>query len=98
MDIKLDRESTAGNTYNEKYAHEKLEKYFVSYPFLESDKVYFRGDKHPTQKVKISVRLKGKDVYAEGGGVGHDSALDIAMSKLRPQMEKYKSKHYRSAS
>ena len=98
MDIKLDRDSTAGATYNEKYAHEQLEKYFASYPFFESAKVFFRGDKHPTQKVKIHVRLKGKEIYAEGGGVGHDSALDVAMTKLRPQMEKYKSKHYKRAS
>ena len=98
MDIKLDRESIAGTSYNEKYAHDQMGKYFESYSFLEWARIFFRGDKHPTQKVKIQVRLKGKDVYAEGGGVGHDSAFDVALSKLRPQMEKYKSKHYRSAS
>lgn len=98
MDIKLDRGSQAGDSYNEKYAHERLEKYFDSYPFITSAKVFFRGDKHPTQKVKIHVRLKGKDVYAEGGGVGHDAALDNAIAKLRPQMEKYKSKRYQKAS
>ncbi|MEL6122211.1 MAG: HPF/RaiA family ribosome-associated protein [Bacteroidota bacterium] len=98
MDIKIDRSSSVGRTYNEQYAYQQLNKYFSSYPFIESAKVFFRGDKHPTQKVKIHMRLKGKDVYAEGGGEGHDHALNNAIAKLRSQMEKYKTRHYRSAS
>jgi len=99
MDIKLERgDTTLGQSYNEQYARQQLNKYFASYPFIKSAKVFFRGDKHPSQKVKIQIRLKGKDVYAEGTGIGHDSALDDAMTKLRPQMEKYKTKHYRRAS
>lgn len=97
MDIKIDRDTVdVGQSYNEKYANEQLQKYFSSYPFINSAKVFFRGDKHPTQKVKIHLRLKGKDIYAEGGGVGHDAALDVAILKLKPQMEKYKSQHYNS--
>jgi len=99
MDIKLESgEMANGQSYNERYAHEQLQKYFKSYPFIKSAKIYFRGDKHPSQKVKIQLRLKGKDIYAEGRGVGHDAALDEAISKLKPQMEKFKSKRYRRAS
>ncbi len=98
MDINIDRGSSQPNTYNEEYAHEVLKKYFASYPFVTSAKVFFRGDKHPTKKVKVRLRLKGKDVFAEGEGKYHDSALDAAIEKLKPQMEKYKSKHYKRAS
>jgi len=100
MDIKIDRGSVevdTGKSYNERYANEQLQKYFSSYPFISSAKVFFRGDKHPTQKVKIHLRLKGKDVYAEAEGAGHDVALDNAIAKLRPQMEKYKTRHYKRA-
>lgn len=98
MDIKVERDMTAGTTYNEQYAHEQLQKYFESYPFITSAKVFFRGDKHPSKKVKIHMRLKGKDVFAEGVGKYHDQALDAAIHKLKGQMEKYKSKHYKRAS
>ncbi len=99
MDIKIDRASgTESNNYNEQYASQQLQKYFSSYPFITSAKVFFRGDKHPSQKVKIHLRLKGKDVYAEGVGVGHDIAFDNAMNKIKPQIEKYKTKHYKRAS
>jgi len=98
MDIKVDRGTTETNTYNEQYAQKQLQKYFDSYPFITSAKVYFRGDKHPTKKVKIQMRLKGKDVYAEGEGQYHDVALDAAIHKLKGQMERYKSKHYKRAS
>ena len=97
MDIKVDRGSSEANTYNEQYAQDQLKKYFESYPFINSAKVFFRGDKHPTKKVKVHVRLKGKDIFAEGEGPFHDKAFDVALEKLRIQMEKYKSKHYRSA-
>ena len=86
------------STYNEQYAQDQLKKYFESYPFINSAKVYFRGDKHPTKKVKINLRLKGKDVFAEGEGAHHDSAFDDAIQKLRSQMAKYKSKRYKRAS
>lgn len=98
MDIKVDRGSAQANTYNEEYAQNSLRKYFASYPFINSAKIFFRGDKHPTKKVKIQLRLKGKDVFAEGEGKHHDAALDVAVEKLKTQMEKYKSKHYKRAS
>ena len=98
MDIKVDRGSSQANTYNEEYAQKLLGKYFSSYPFIKSAKVFFRGDKHPTKKVKVHLRLKGKDIFAEGEAKHHDAALDAAIEKLKPQMEKYKSKHYRRAS
>lgn len=98
MDIKVDRGTSEANTYNEQYAQGQLKKYFESYPFITSAKVYFRGDKHPTKKVKVQVRLKGKDIFAEGEGKYHDIALDAAMDKLKSQVEKYKSKHYKRAS
>ncbi len=98
MDIKVDRGTLEANSYNEQYAQEQLKKYFETYPFITSAKVFFRGDKHPTKKVKINVRLKGKDVFAEGEGLFHDAALDQAVQKLKTQMEKYKSKHYKRAS
>ena len=98
MDIKVERDMTGGTSYNEQYAREQLKKYFESYPFITSANVYFRGDKHPTKKVKIQLRLKGKDIFAEGVGQYHDLALDEAVQKLKGQMEKYKSKHYKRAS
>lgn len=98
MDIKVERGELGGVNYYERYAKEQLDKYFSSYPFIESAKVFFRGDKHPTKKVKLHVKLKGKDVFAEAEGDRHDIALDNAVEKLRSQMEKYKSKRYKNAS
>ena len=98
MDIKVDRTPSEANTYNEQYAIEQLQKYFDHYPFIASAKIFFRGDKHPTKKVKIQMRLKGKDIFAEGEGQYHDSALDEAIIKIKTQVEKYKSKHYKKAS
>ena len=98
MDIRIDRGSETLSSYNEQYAHSLLMKYFSSYPFITSARIFFRGDKHPTKKVKIQLRLKGKDIFAEAEGKHHDSALDNAILKLKSQMEKYKSKRYKKAS
>lgn len=98
MDIKVERDLLEGTNYFDKYAREQLQKYFINYPFIESIKVFFRGDKHPTKKVKLQARLKGKDVFVEASGDRHDLALDSAVDKLRRQVEKYKSKRYKKAS
>ena len=98
MDIRIDRGTTEVSNYNQDYAIGLLKKYFSSYSFITSAKIFFRGDKHPTKKVKVQLRLKGKDIFAEAEGKYHDAALDNAIQKLLPQMEKYKAKHYRSAS
>lgn len=98
MDITVDRDSKEGNTYNERFAVDLMKKYFASYPFISSAKIFFRGDKHPTKKVKIQLRLKGKDLFAKAEGKYHDIALENAASKLKTQMERYKTKHYKKAS
>ena len=98
MDIRVEKEIIEGKNYFERYARELLQKYFNNYPFVESIKVFFRGDKHPYKKVKLQARLKGKDVFVEATGAKHDIALDLAAEKLKTQVEKYKSKRYRKAS
>ncbi len=98
MDIKVERDQVEGKNYSETYARTQLQKYFLNYPFVEHIKVFFRGSKHPTKKIKLQARLKGKDIFVEASGIDHDVALDLAASKLRTQVEKYKSKHYKKVS
>ena len=98
MDIKVEKDIIEGTNYFDNYAREILQKYFLNYPFIESIKVFFRGAKHPSKKVKLQARLKGKDVFVEASGPKHDIALDQAVEKLRRQVEKYKSKRYKKAS
>ena len=98
MDIRVEKDFIEGKNYFESYARENLQKYFDNYSFVESIKVFFRGNKHPQKKVKLQARLKGKDVFVEASGPKHDIALDNAAEKLRRQVEKYKSKHYKKAS
>lgn len=95
MDIKVERNVTEGKNYFETYARENLQKYFSHYPFIESIKVFFRGSKHPSKKIKLQARMKGKDVFVEASGARHDLAIDAAGDKLRHQLEKHKSKLYR---
>lgn len=97
MDIKIERDYTEGNNDFENYANQKLEKYFDNYPFIQSIQVYLRGSKHPTKKVKLNARLKGKEIFAEARGTFHHDALDNALSKLQAQLSKYKSKRYKAA-
>ena len=98
MNIKIERDMTEGINYYDNYARTQLNKYFRSYPFIESVKVFFRAKKHELKKVKLHMRLKGKDIFAEATGPKHDIALDNAIDKIRSQIEKYKSKRYRKAS
>jgi len=98
MDIKVVRDETEGKNYFESYARENLQKYFRKYPFIESINVFFRGDKHPTKKVKLQVIMKGKELFVEANGDRHDLAIDAASSKLHTQIEKYKAKLYNKAS
>ncbi len=98
MDIKVERDSIGGQNYFEKYAVDHLKDYFDNYNFVESIKVFFRGKKHNTKKIKLQARLKGKDVFVEASAVRHDLALDLASKKLKTQVEKYKTKHYKKAS
>ena len=97
MDIKIEREDRDANNYFETYAADQLKKYFNNYTFIESVRVFFRGQKHDSKKVKLQMRLKGKDIYAEASGPKHDIALDSAIDKIKSQIEKYKSKRYRSS-
>jgi len=98
MDIKVKKDFIEGTNYFEKHAREHLRKYFLNYPFIESIKVYFRGSKHLTKKIKLQARLKDKELFAEASGLKHDVALEIAAEKLKIQVEKYKSKRYHKAS
>lgn len=99
MDIKVVRDvHEEGKNYFESYARESLQKYFNKYPFIESIKVFFRGKKHPSKKVKLQICMKGKELFVEAKGARHDLAIDAAGEKLRNQVEKYKSKLYRKAS
>ncbi len=98
MDINIDRNFEKSGNYFENYAHDKLVKFFSKYPFVESIKVFFRGKKHPTKKVKIQARFKGKDIFVEATGEKHDLALNQAAIKLNAQAKKYKTKFYRKAS
>ncbi len=98
MDIRVEKELLEGRNYFENYARVNLQKYFQNYPFVESIKVFFRGEKHPSKKIKLQARLKGKDVFVEASAAKHDIALDLAAEKLKKQVEKYKSKRYKNAS
>jgi ribosome-associated translation inhibitor RaiA len=97
MDIKVDKDHVDGNNYFENYAIEKLKKYFDNYSFIESIKIFCRGSKHKYKKIKLHIRLKGKDVFVEARGGDHDHALDVAADKLYNIAEKYKTKHYKRA-
>jgi len=97
MDIRVEKNFEQGPNAKENYVRQYLNKYFLKYPFLESINVFFRGDKHPTKKIKLQARLKGKDVFVEASGARHEIALDVASEKLRIIVEKYKTKHYKRA-
>lgn len=98
MDIKLDRDLIHDPNHPfEVYASEKLEPFFNNYRFLQTVNIYLRGQKHPYKKVKISVKLKGKEVFTEARGEQHHDAFDAALQKLKGQLEKYKSKRYNTA-
>jgi len=94
MDIKIDRNSVEPEHSFEKYAHEKCQKYFDKYHFLQSIQIFLRGDKHPTKKVKLHANLKGKEIFASAEGSQHHDAFDAALDKMGKQVEKYKTLRY----
>lgn len=95
MDIKLERgKSMSANSF-EQYSAEKLSNLFEKYQFVESISIFCRGAKHPTKKIKLKARLKGKDVFVSAKGKFHENALEAASAKLLKHLEKYKTKHYR---
>ncbi len=96
MDIKFERGKSMGTNYFEGYCAEKLSGLFEKYLFVESISVFCRGAKHPTKKIKIKARLKGKDVFVSGKGLLHENALEAAMVKLLKQLKKYKTQHYKA--
>ena len=98
MDIKVEKDGIEGQNYFESYAREVLQKYFDNYPFIKSIKVFFRGSKHPSKKIKLHAHLKGKELFVEASGARHDLAMDAATQKLKVQIEKYKGKHFQKAS
>jgi len=97
MDIKIIRDFKASPNSFEEYAQDRCQKYFDNYPFVQSIQVFLRGDKHPTKKVKLQVRLKGKDVFASAPGLHHHDAFDNALAKLKKQLDKYKTYRYNAA-
>ncbi len=97
MDLKIDKDYVDGNNYFETYAREKLKKYFDNYAFIESIQIFCRGKQHKYKKVKLDVRIKGKNLFVEARGGDHDHALDAAADKLYTIAEKYKTKLYKRA-
>ncbi len=97
MDIKIERNYESSENDFVAYAKTKLNKYFENYPFVQSIQLYLRGKKHPTKKVKLNVRIKGKHIFAEAKGLKHHDALENALGKLEHQLKKHKSKIYRAA-
>jgi len=97
MDIKIIRDYKSSPNSFEEHAQERCQKYFDNYPFMQSIQVFLRGDKHPTKKVKLQVRLKGKDIFASAEGSHHHDAFDNALAKLKKQLSKYKTFRYNAA-
>jgi len=97
MDIKIIRDFTPSPNSFEEYAQDRCKKYFDKYPFVQSIQIFLRGQKHPTKKVKMQVRLKGKDIFASANGTQHHDAFDNALSKLTKQLAKYKTLRYTAA-
>lgn len=97
MDIKIIRDYTTSPNSFEEYAQERFQTYFDKYAFIQSVQIYLRGDKHPTKKVKLQVRLKGKDIFASAEGSFHHDAFDNALNKLKKQLVKYKTYRYKAA-
>ncbi len=100
VDIKIEKENIVNEShetgnYFEDYARNALEKLFHYYDFIQSANVFFRGSKHPTKKVKIKLRLKGKEVFVEASAEKYPAAIDAGVQKLKNQLEKYKTQHYK---
>ena len=94
MDLKIARDSTESVHSFERYAQSKCQKYFDTYPFVNSFNVFLRGTKHPTKKVKLQVRLQGKELFASATGNQHHDALNLALDKVKRQLRKYKTERY----
>ena len=97
MDIKVVKGSVGGNNYFEAYSQEALQKFFEKYDFIKSVNVFFRGNKHKTKMVKLKAHFKGKDVFVECSAERYPMAIDGAIAKLKTQILKYKTGHYKKA-
>lgn len=97
MDIRIEKDHFNEESVFDTYAKEKLDGFFEKYPFVQSVQLYLRGAKHPTKKVKMKLRVKGKDIFADAKGTTHHDALENVLLKLRSQMQKHKTKRYRAA-
>lgn len=97
MDIKIIRDFSESQNAFEEYAQDRFQKYFDTYPFIHSIQVFLRGEKHPTKKVKLHARVKGKDIFASAKGLQHHDAFDNALLKLKKQLVKYKTLRYNAA-
>ncbi len=97
MDLKIARDSAESVHSFERYAQSRCKKYFDNYPFVNSFNVFLRGNKHPTKKVKLQVRLKGKELFASATGNQHHDAFNHALDKVKHQLVKYKTERYKVA-
>ena len=97
MDIKVEKGNIEGRNYFDAYSREALKKFFDQYDFIKSINVFFRGKKHVMKKVKLKARFKGKEIFVECSGDRYQTALDGAINKLKTQIDKYKTRHYKRA-
>lgn len=98
MDLKVKKGLNENRNYLESYANDELAKYLEKYSFINNIRVFFRGKKHPSKKVKLQARFKGKDVFVEATGKNYGEAFDNALIKLKAHIDKYKTHRYRRAS
>lgn len=77
------------------FIHSKVKKLELIYDNIIASEVYLRIDKNETQENKIAevkLLLPGNELFARKQSKSFEEAADLAVSALKKQVEKHKSK------
>lgn len=95
MDFKVNTVNFTADQKLVNFIHEKVKKLELMYDHIITSEVYLRVDKSNEKENKVAevkILLPGNELFAKKQCKSFEEAADLAVSALKKQVEKHKSK------
>ncbi len=95
MDFKVNTVNFTADKDLVNFIHEKVKKLELMYDHITATEVYLRVDKNDEKENKVAevkILLPGNELFAKKQCRSFEEAADTAVSALKKQIEKHKSK------
>lgn len=95
MDFKVNTVNFTADQKLVDFIHDKVKKLELMYDHIIASEIYLRVDKNQVRENKVAevkILLPGNELFAKKQCKSFEEAADLAVSALKKQVEKHKSK------